>query len=105
MENWLGANWKTTLIGGVKQVISAFVLGTLTFPSDWSSGEQIARFILTIVAGVLGVSFANQVKDKSVTGGTVQQTADNKVAPESAASASVTDTKQATEDRYKSVFP
>jgi len=71
----LGANWQTTLSGGLQALVTALVTGTLTFPSDWSNKGQVTLFVLVVIGTFFGLKFATQAKDRNVTGGTVQQTA------------------------------
>lgn len=92
-----GANFQTTLTGGLQALFTAFVTGTLTFPSNWHDPKQVTLFALVIIGTFLGIKFAVAAKSKDVTGGTIQQTADGAVASGSAqaASSSVIETKQA----------
>lgn len=75
-----GANWQTTLTGGIQAVITAIVTGAVTFPSDWHNKQQVVVFALAILGAFFGISFAALAKTKSVTGGTVQQTVSGAVA-------------------------
>lgn len=74
MAKLFGANWKTTVTGGLQAVIGAIAMGTLTFPSDWKNPQQVALFFLVLAGTFFGVKFAMTAKDKEVTGGTTQQT-------------------------------
>jgi hypothetical protein len=97
MKKLFGANWKTTLTGGVQALATAVVSGALTFPSDWSSIKQDSLFGLVVIGTFFGVTFAVTAKSKDVTGGTVAQTSTGAVAPLSAQirSTSIAETKQA----------
>lgn len=97
MSKLFGANWQTTLTGGLQAVFSALVTGALTFPSNWHDPRQVGLFFLVLVGTFFGITFAANAKDKKVTGGLVQQTADGAVAAHDAQmqSASVSDTKLA----------
>ncbi len=80
MIKLFGANWKTTLTGGLQALISALVTGTLTFPSNWHEPKQVVLFALVVAGTFFGISFAKQAKDKDVTGGSVAQTIKGDVA-------------------------
>lgn len=80
MAKLFGANWKTTVTGGLQAVISAIAMGTLTFPSDWKNPQQVALFLLVLLGTFFGVKFAMTAKDKEVTGGITQQTVSGEVA-------------------------
>lgn len=75
-----GANWKTTVTGGLQALFTALVTGTLTFPSDWTNPKQVALFALVIIGTFFGIKFATATKDKNVTGGSVQQTVSGGIA-------------------------
>ena len=60
-------------MGGIQAIITAIIGGTLVFPSDWSDFKQVSLFALVLVGVFFGVKFAMVAKDRSVTGGTVQQ--------------------------------
>lgn len=74
LEKTFGANFKTTVAGGLQALISALVTGTLTFPSNWSDLKQVGLFTLVVISTFFGVKFATSAKDRNVTGGSVQQT-------------------------------
>lgn len=74
MSKIFGANWNTTVFGGLQALFSAFVAGTITFPTDWSDKKQVVLFILVIIGTFFGLKFAVDAKSRNVTGGTVQQT-------------------------------
>lgn len=69
-----GANWQTTVMGGLQALFTAFITGTLTFPSNWHDPKQVALFICVVIGTVFGLSFAVTAKARQVTGGTTQQT-------------------------------
>lgn len=74
MKKLLGANWWTTLWGGIATVCGAIAVKPeiLAFlPDQYESTVANAALFVTVVSG--GV-FAHGVKSKEVTGGTVQQT-------------------------------
>lgn len=95
MTKLFGANWQTTVTGGLQALISAVVTGSLTFPSNWHSPGQVSVFALVVVATFLGIKFASQAKDKNVTGGVVQQTSDGSVAAAPSATTAVIETIKA----------
>jgi hypothetical protein len=80
MSKLLGANWQTTLTGGLQALFTALVTGTLTFPKDWHSPGQVFLFALVVIGTFFGFKFAVATKSKDVTGGSVQQTVDGKLA-------------------------
>lgn len=97
MNRLFGANWQTTLWGYITLTAGAitFAPGAVAFlPDDVEGYVKGVSGLITLVSG--GV-FVSKVKDKNVTGGTVQQTADGSVAShlDQSASSSVTETKQA----------
>lgn len=75
-----GANWQTTLTGGLQALFTAFVTGTLTFPSNWHDPKQVILFAFVVIATFFGLKFAIAAKSKNVTGGSVQQTLSGDVA-------------------------
>ena len=104
MTKLIGANWKTTVSGigsalfGLLTMLAAlpYDLGNIAtvIPPDWKS-----KIVTVGVVATLGLRVWNslQQKDKNVTGGTTQQTADGSVASRSAQaeSSSVIETTQA----------
>jgi hypothetical protein len=80
MDKILGANWRTTVSGGLQAIITAIVTGAITFPSDWSNPKQVALFACVLLGTFFGVKFALVAKDKNVIGGIIQQTASGAVA-------------------------
>ncbi len=80
MTKILGANWPTTLSGGLFTVaigITADPHLIAFLPASWQGSTQ---GICGLIALLSGGAFAYQAKSKNVTGGTVQQTADGAVA-------------------------
>lgn len=104
MTKLLGANWKTTvsMIGGVIGAALTF-LSTVSYDQGPISLVIPVKYKPTVafIAGtatlILWVWNGLQQKDKSVTGGVIQQTADGSVASNRAQteSSSVIETKQA----------
>lgn len=100
LTKWFGANWKTSISG-----IGSAVFGLLTLLAalPYQLGdiatiippEYKAKIFLYGAAATSALRIWNslQQKDKSVTGGVVQQTANGSVAQ--ATSSSVIETKQA----------
>jgi hypothetical protein len=80
MDKIFGANWRTTLAGGLQAIIGAIVTGAITFPSDWSNPKQVILFACVLLGTFFGVKFATAAKSKEVTGGAVQQTVSGAVA-------------------------
>jgi hypothetical protein len=87
MVKLLGANWKTT-VSGVGAAVAdgltmlaglSYTLGDVAtiIPPYWKPKIFAVSFI---AAFIMRVWNSRSQKDKSVTGGVVQQTADNKVA-------------------------
>ncbi len=100
MTKIFGANWKTSLSGigsaifGLLTMLAAlpYDLGSIAtvIPVEWKSKLVTIGVVATLVLRVWNSMLQ---KDKNVTGGTVQQTADGSVAV--APSSSVIETKQA----------
>lgn len=80
MSKIFGANWQTTVWGGLQAIFTAIVMGTLTFPDDWSDHKKVAIFIGACISTFFGVTFAVKAKSREVTGGTKQQTANGSLA-------------------------
>lgn len=74
------ANWQTFLYGGIRSILTAIVTGALTWPSDWHNPTQDALFACVLIATFFGISFAASAKNKNVTGGTIAQDEQGKVA-------------------------
>ena len=105
MSKILGANWKTsvsgigaaifTMLGAIAALPYSFGEIASLMPPQWKGRVAVAGF----AAGfILKVWNAIQQKDKSVTGGVIQQTADGSIAdPEKlkGVSQSVADTQKA----------
>jgi hypothetical protein len=106
MEKLLGANWRTTVSGigaGISSLLA--VLATLSLTPEAQSviaflndGQKKTVAIGSAIAALV-FRFWNSLvqKDKSVTGGTTQQTADGSIASTHGQeeSSSVQETKQA----------
>lgn len=77
-----GANWRTSLSGFILLCSGAIALkpDIVNFLPDNIKGYVIG--VATFVVFVSGGTFVVSVKDKQVTGGTVQQTASGAVAKE-----------------------
>lgn len=90
----LGANWRTTLWGSITVAATAITANPLAVAFLPDSIEGYVRGCAGVIALVAGGVFVANVKDKQVTGGVIQQTADGAVAGNSAQleSASVADT-------------
>jgi hypothetical protein len=98
MNKLLGANWQTTLWGWITLLCGAIALypNSVAFLPD--DIEGYVKGFAGLIALVTGGAFAAKVKDKNVTGGTVQQTADGSVASHNSqmTSDAVSTTKEAT---------
>ena len=80
MPKIIGANWSTTISGGLFTIAIAIAADPhlIAFlPASWQGWTQ---GICGLIAILSGGTFAYQAKSKNVTGGTVQQTADGAVA-------------------------
>ncbi len=97
MNKLLGANWQTTVWGWVTLLAGAIALYPQSVDFLPDSIKGYVKGIAGLIALVTGATFAAKVKDKNVTGGTIQQTADGSTASRSAQaqSSSVIETKQA----------
>lgn len=97
MTKLLGANWRTTLWGGITVAATAITTNPLAITFLPDSIEGYVRGLAGVIALIAGGVFVANVKDKQVTGGVVQQTADGAVASRAsqAESSSVIETQQA----------
>lgn len=96
MTKLFGANWRTSLWGYITLICAAIVAVPTVIDFLPDSIENYVRGFAGLIALVSGGAFVRNVKDKSVTGGTVQQTAEGQVASiGSQMSSSVLETKTA----------
>lgn len=106
MEKLLGANWKTAVSGigaGITSLLSVLATISLTPEAQavigFLSESQKVKVAIGSAIAALAFKFWNSLmqKDKNVTGGTTQQTADGSVATRGSqdSSSAVMDTKQA----------
>src|SRR5437868_6376193 len=95
MKKLLGANWQTTLWGGIFAVSTAIAASPTLVSFLPERAQNYVRGFAGIIVAASGVKFAIEAKSRNVTGGTVQQTASGDVARPSTKSVSVVDTVSA----------
>ena len=95
MAKIFGANWQTTVWGSVSAICVAIAASPALLAFLPDSIEGYVRGVAGLIAAAAGIGFAARAKDKDVTGGMVQQTANGAVASGIAQtdSSSVQDTK------------
>ncbi len=76
----IGANYRTTISGGLTRLLSSIVTGSLTFPSDFHNVKQVLLFACVVLSTFFGLQFAVQTKSKEVTGGNTEQDSEGNVA-------------------------
>lgn len=97
MNKILGANWETTLWGGIFALSAAIAASPTLIAFLPDSIEGYVRGFAGLVVAGSGLKFAVEAKSRNVTGGTVQQTTEGCVASRSsqAESSAVIETQQA----------
>src|SRR5690348_13578007 len=80
MSKIFGANWQTTLWGFIALAAGAIALHPESVAFLPDSIEGWVKGIAGLITLISGAAFAVKVKDKNVTGGTVQQTVSGDVA-------------------------
>lgn len=100
-----GANWQTTIWGGIFAVATAVSVQPVLIEPLPDAIEGYVKMFCFIVVAASGVKFAVEAKSKNVTGGTTQQTANGNVAAAGTASRSMDQTVMASIKSGESVTP
>jgi len=75
MSKLFGANWQTTLWGGIFALSTAIATSPALVEFLPDAIEGWVRGLAGVIVAVSGLKFAKEAKSKDVTGGVVQQTA------------------------------
>lgn len=105
LSKLFGASWQTSIWGYIT-IVAVTVAASpklINFLPD--SIEGFVSGVFGIIAAVTAVKFVQNTKDKNVTGGDVQQTAEGNVASPNSKSSSVTETIKASIKAGETVTP